>query len=61
MSKAKEFINHEEMVRALMKSKAKIHLSKPNNGIAVPKSSGKKRKEERPPLKNLEKKGESQR
>lgn len=60
MSKAEEFINQEEMIRALMKSKADIHLSKPCNGKATPESSERKRKEDKPPPKSLQKKGKLQ-
>lgn len=61
ISKAEEFINQEEMVRSLLKSKTKIHLAKSSSGKAVPESSRKRKKEEKMPPKKLQKKGESQR
>jgi hypothetical protein len=61
ISKAEEFINQEEMVRSLLKSKTEIHLDKSSNGKAVSKSFGKRRKEEKMPPKMSQKKGELQR
>jgi hypothetical protein len=58
MNKAKDYINQEEIVRALVKSKVEIHLAKPSSGKVELKSFGKKRKEEKTPLQSLQKKKE---
>ena len=57
MQKAKQFINQEEVVGALMKSKADIHLARSNSSKAVPQSSIKKGRKRRYLLKAYKRKG----
>lgn len=60
MNKAEEFINQEETIRALMKSKVEVGQGGANNSKVVLESSRKKRKEEKS-SKTLGKKVEPQR